>query len=162
MRPMAARAPMSMPETAIKAWQEPDGPHDPDRTLTRALLAACPSIESVWAEHLAEWAPEEPPVYIDAGVFARHLIELFDAGQTAEFRPVFDTVNRLLLAGDDGVRYLITYGLLEGIQNHASHRERDPSASRFRPWLLPATEAAWDEVHRFWGTDPGPRDIRRR
>jgi hypothetical protein len=146
----------------VKAKDEPDGPHDPNRNVTRALLEACPSIESKWAEHLADWAPDQPPVYIDTMIFAHHFIDLVDAGRTEEMSAVFSAIDDLLRTGADDIRYLVTYGLLEGIQNIASHRPDDPSASRFRPWMLPSTEAAWDEVHRMWGTDPGPRDIGRR
>src|SRR6266576_2444627 len=116
----------------IKAREEPPGPHDPDRILTRALLAACPSIGTVWAEHLAEWAPEQPPVYIDTGVFAGHLIDLLDTAQTTELGAVFEVVDRLLRTGDPDVRYLVTY-------------DDDPSGSRLRAWFLPATDAAWAE-----------------
>ncbi len=133
--------------------------------MTRAILAASPSIASKWADHLADWAPEEPPVYIDAMTFSHHLVDLVESGQTSELVAVFQAVEDLLRTGDPGVRYLLTYGLIEGIQNVAANRHDYAFVRRFRPWLLPATEAAWDEVHRFWGTqshDPRQRDAGRR
>lgn len=144
--------------------REPAGPHDPDRQVTRALLAASPSIGAKWADHLADWAPEQPPVYMDAMIISGHLVDLLESGETREFPDVFQAVEALLITGDPGVRYLLTYGLIEGIQNIAANRHDYAFERQFRAWLLPATEAAWDEVHRLWGArsqDP-PRDIRRR
>jgi hypothetical protein len=144
--------------------KEPTGPHDPGRQLTQALLAASPSIATKWADHLADWAPEQPPVYMDAMIFSHHLVDLVESSQTSELPAVFRAVEELMRTGDPGVRYLVTYGLIEGIQNVAANRHGYSFERRFREWLLPATETAWDEVHRMWGTqsqDP-PRDIQRR
>jgi hypothetical protein len=58
----------------------------------------------------------------------------------------------LLIEGDPGIRYLVTFGLIEGIQNVSSNRHGWPFAARFRPWLGSNTANAWDHVHRLWGT----------
>lgn len=136
----------------MKASDEPAGPHDPDRRVARTLLAACPSIAAKWAEHLAEWAPDQPPVYIDAMMFSGHLVDLVEAGETTELPAVFEAIERLLRDDDRGVQYLVTFGLLEGIGNIAANRHDWTFAGRFRGWMGPQTEAAWDEVHRLWGT----------
>jgi len=96
------------------------------------------------------------PPCLEAGAFAGHLVDLLDSDQTSEFRAVFDIVERVLVDGDEGVRYIVTYGLIESLQNLASDRSGWAPAGRFRQWLRPATLRAWDEVHMYRGTsDPG-------
>ena len=69
---------------------------------------------------------------------------------------MFDVVERVLVDGDEGVRNIVTYGLIESLQNLASDRSGWAPAGRFRQWLRPATLRAWDEVHTYRGTsDPG-------
>jgi hypothetical protein len=134
-----------------EAMTEPPGPHDPEGVVVKALLAACPSFADRWTEHLASSDGGIGP-YIDAGAFANHLVDLLDWDETTEFPAVFDAVERLLTEGDDGVRYLVTWGLIESLQNVASNRSEWAFAGRFRQWLGPATLSAWDEVHVLWGT----------
>ena len=133
---------------------EPPGPHDPDRTVMPALLDACPSFEDAWERHLAEWATDsdERGVYIDVGVFAQHLVDLLDRGQTEEFAAVFQAVERLFVEGDDGVRYLLSVGLIEDLGNIGAGRHDWPWAAKFRQWFGPNADRAWDDLHRLWGT----------
>ena len=44
---------------------------------------------------------------------------------------------------------LAAVGVIEGIQNVASHRPFGPEV--FLGWLGPASRAAWDELCMFWG-----------
>jgi hypothetical protein len=134
---------------------EPPGPHDPDGKVIRALLAACPSFAEPWREHV-ESSNGRIGAYVDAGAFASHLVDLLEADRTSELADVFDVVERFLIDGDDGIRYLVTFGLIEDVQNISSNRHDWAFAARFREWLRPTTTTAWDEVHRVWGTsDPG-------
>ena len=143
---------------------EPPGPHDPDGIVIGALLATCPSFAGPWRDHVGGSSGRIGP-YVDSGAFASHLVDILEADRTSEFAAVFDAVERLLLEGDDGVRYVVTFGLIESIQNISSNRHDWAFAARFREWLGPTTIAAWDEVHRIWGTsDPGsgPGDLNER
>ena len=134
---------------------EPPAPHDPNGIVIAALRAACPSFAGPWLDHVASFSGGIGP-YVDAGAFANHLFDLLEADATWEFHQVFETVERLLVEGDDGIRYLTTYGLIEDLQNIVSNRHDWSFAARFRAWLRPATMKAWDEVHDLWGTsDPG-------
>jgi hypothetical protein len=134
---------------------EPPGPHDPDGVVIKAVSAACPSFADRWTEHLTSSNAGIGP-YVDVGAFANHLVELLVSDETSEFGAVFDAVERLLIDGDDGVRYVVSYGLIESVQNLAAHKGGWALAGRFRRWLRPATVRAWDDVHAFWGTtDPG-------
>jgi len=134
---------------------EPVGPNDPDRTIMPALLAVCPSFKEPWDQHVADRAGDdahERGVYIDVGVIADHLVGLLERGETREFPVFFDTVERLLREGDDGVVNVLKVGLLEDLGNIAANRDGWPFAAQFREWFGPATTDAWDDLHRFWGT----------
>jgi hypothetical protein len=139
---------------------EPPGPHDPKGVVIEALLAACPSFAAPWRAHVGSFSGRIGP-YIDLGAFALHLVDLLEANRTGEFGAVFDAIERVLIDGDDGIRYPVAFGLIEDLQNISANRHDWAFAARFREWLPPATMTAWDEVHRVWGTsDPGslPRD----
>jgi hypothetical protein len=120
------------------------------------LLEACPSFAPAWADYVESWSDEpERGGYLDVATFAHHLVGLLGRADTDEFPAVFRAVERLYEEGDAGQRYLLTFGLLESIQNVASNEHDWPFARRFRRWLGPTTLAAWDEVHRLWGTADG-------
>ena len=129
---------------------EPPGPHDPTGIVINALRVACPSFEPAWAEHIGYWAnePEARGSYLDMGAFAHHVVAQLTRGETTEFDATFTTIERLYRSVDAGGRYLLTVGLLESIQNIASHI--GPSlADRFRPWLGPITTVEWDKVNQL-------------
>ena len=133
---------------------EPPGPHDPHGIVIAALRTACPSFAGPWLDHVGSTGGIGP--YVDAGVFASHLVDLLESDVTSEFAEIFGTVERLLNEGDDGIRYLVAYGLIEDLQNVSSNRHDWPFAARFRRWMGTSTMKAWDEVHALWGTsDPG-------
>lgn len=137
--------------------QEPPGPHDPDGLVMPALVSACPSFEERWHESISDLPyAEGRGVYIDLGEFAAHLVDLLERDETAEFPMVFATVERLFDDGDAGIRYALSVGLIEAVQNLCSHKDDGWAfAARFRPWLGPATTEAWDALHELWGTS-GP------
>jgi hypothetical protein len=112
------------------------------------LLAACPSFGSAWDAYCAEDMYEAGLLYIDLGEFARHVIALWQAGQTEELAPVFDAIERLHLEGDDFVREAATIGFLEDLQNNAEHAAIDPEV--FRPYLGSESVRWWAALHRFW------------
>jgi hypothetical protein len=134
---------------------EPPGPHDPDGIVIAALRTACPSFAGPWLDHVESPSNGIGP-YVDVGAFANHLVDLLESDATSDFDEVFETVERLLIEGDDGIRYLVAFGLIEDLQNISSNRHDWPLAARFRRWLRASTMKAWDQVHDLWGTsDPG-------
>ena len=115
------------------------------------LLSSCPSF-------VPSWTAGEERYYLDAGGsflyyvalgdFARHLVQLALAGKVEEFPTVFEVVERLHVEGDHYVREAATIGLLEGIQNNASHTSLDQSF--FEPYLGPESRKWWDRLNDFW------------
>src|SRR4051812_26644380 len=110
------------------------------------LLEACPSFTEKWKEHSADWQ-EENLLYIDLAEFNRHLIELHKSKQIDEFPAVFDVVEKLHIEGDDYVKGAATIGLLEGIQNIASHTETGIDAEEFVQYLKPESAKWWHQLN---------------
>lgn len=113
------------------------------------LLEASPSFAARWTAYLESSYSrgDEPLLYVDLGEFARHVIRSYEQGQTDELRRIFDAVERLHVEGDAYVREAATIGLLEGLQNNASHRI-DPEV--FSPFLGPESLKWWNELNAFW------------
>jgi hypothetical protein len=117
-----------------------------------ALLAACPSFNVAWDRHVAEWADSsDRGVYIDVGVFAQHLVRLLESHETDEFPAVFAAIERLFRDGDDGVRYLLTAGLIEDLGNIGAKTHGWAFALQFRQWFGPNANRAWDDVRAVRG-----------
>lgn len=82
------------------------------------LLEATPSFQARWSAEI-----EHDPIhlnedgkrldYVDAGEFARHLVELFDARRFSEIEAAFSVIERLHIDGDPYVRELATIGYLK-------------------------------------------------
>lgn len=127
------------------------------------LREACPSFAERWSTiressfHLNDDGSRLH--YIDAGEFARHLIDLQKSGSTEEFPAVFGVIERLLLEGDDDVVTLAVVGYLEDIQTIAGNNALDPVV--FVPFLGPEGRKSWDEVNAFWVKVEGWRRGRR-
>jgi hypothetical protein len=151
--------------SVIRARDEPDAPHDPNGLVIESLRMSAPSFAAPWRELASDWLPEDVPSYVAAGAFATHLVRLLEADKIDEFPAVFSAIERLLVEGDPGIRYVVTWGLLEDLGNVAANQQGWPFARRFREWFGPVSTTAWDEIHRRWGTsrhDPPTRDIPRR
>lgn len=114
------------------------------------LLTACPSFKGRWATYLADHygAGDERLLYCELGEFSRHLIELASSGDAGELPAVFAAIERLHLEGTPYVREAATIGLLEGIQNNASHCDFD--LRRLTPYLRPESAYWWQQVSDFW------------
>jgi hypothetical protein len=114
-----------------------------------AFLAACPAAGPAWREHLAFWGDEpDRGAYNDAAVIAHHLVDSFERGELSELPAAFAVLERCLVEGDEWARDLTMIGVIEDIQNIASHRPFGPGV--FVAWLGPASRAAWDEVNGWW------------
>jgi len=121
----------------------------PKQQVMPLLLEACPSFRPVWEEHLHDNGEEL--LYVALGDFARHLLDLFQAGKTEAFPAVAQAIERLHLEGDSNVREAATIGLLEGIQNVWGNNNVDPEF--FLPFLLPESARWWKSLNNFWTGD---------
>lgn len=110
------------------------------------LLEACPSFRPVWEEHLRDNGEEI--LYVALGDFARHLLDLFQAGEAETFPGVAQVIERLHVEGDPYVREAATIGLIEDIQNVWGNNNVDPEV--FFPFLLPESARWWKSLNKFW------------
>ena len=122
------------------------------------FLAACPGAHASWKEHCQKSKPRELP-YLGVAVFAHHLVDCVRLNELDQLPPVFETVERLILEGDPEVRSLATIGFLEDVQNIASWQ---PFGNKvFRPYLGPASLAAWEEIEEIWRGKSSLMDVLR-
>jgi hypothetical protein len=116
--------------------------------IVPAFLAACPGMLPAWAKHVEFWGQDERGAYNDMTVIARYLVDCCERGQVGEFPAAFALLERCLAEGDDRAREAATIGIIEDIQNIASHRPF--GAEAFTPWLQPLSRSAWDKVAAWW------------
>lgn len=112
------------------------------------LLRACPSAKSRWDEHLAWWGDDERGRYNDVNVFAQYVVDSYVGRNVDERAAFFTLLERFLTEGDAEVVELASVGLIEDIQNLASHRTCGLQA--FKEWLGPVSRVAWTEVEEMW------------
>lgn len=74
---------------------------------------------------------------------------MYDKNQTKEFYHVFDVVEKLHFDGEQYVRRAITLGLLEDIQNIASHNSEMDLKPIIR-FFKPETLKRWNLVNDYW------------
>ena len=112
------------------------------------IIAAVPGFQTQWQEFLKEWEKEtSPPWYLGMGDLAHYIVEKYAEGTTTEFPDLFASVEALLHKPDPELKNLITVGLLEDIQNVASHR--DFGAAPFLQWLGPRSLVVWNEINAY-------------
>jgi hypothetical protein len=112
------------------------------------LIEACPTVLQSWEEHLAWWKGEEAGAFNDVSVFAHHIVDSYANQRTAECASLFATVERILEEGDDEARALAATGVLEDIQNIATHHSFGPEV--FVQWLGPKSREDWDQIEALW------------
>src|SRR5229473_5021803 len=90
--------------------------------VVAALLTACPDAQDAWKDHLASFGERKWGSFNDVAVFAHHIVEGYTVGDTHEFEAFFSVLEEMLQANDEEVRALARVGLIEDIQNIASHQ----------------------------------------
>lgn len=119
-----------------------------EHEVMQLLLEACPSFHEPWQTYRASPSYAAGQLYVDLGAFARHLVALKQSDTVEEFPAVFSVVERLNLDGDRHVTDAVTMGLLEGIQNVASHTSLPPES--FVRYLHPESAKSWTALNSFW------------
>ena len=123
------------------------------------LLEACPSARSAWDEHLASWGEKERGIYNDTAIFAHHMNAALKAGDAREFEAFFGALEDFLAAGDTNTKTVAIIGVIETLQNVASHEP--PGYQAFERWLGPLSRQAWSDVERMWSGKESLMDILR-
>jgi hypothetical protein len=126
------------------------------------IVASVPGFRTGWERFLKNWESEtSPPYYLGMGELAHYIVGNYAQGITTELPDLFTTVEALLHKPDPELENLITVGLLEDVQNVASHREF--GAGVFRQWLGPRSVEVWDEIDAYmrrvavWSDQQMPR-----
>ncbi len=117
------------------------------------LIESCPSF--LGASDLYDfmaWSEDEgkPDAYVRVGAFAEHLFRLVERRDAGGLATIFATIDQLLDEGDHEIYDLVAMGLLEPLQNAASHADPPGVASQIRDLLGPAAGRAWDESEMLW------------
>lgn len=120
------------------------------------LLAACPSASSLWREYSRE---ESAGPYLDISVFVHHIVESYAAGRYNECPAFFAVVERMIGEGDQEVIDLALAGLIEGVQNVASHETFGYHV--FEQWLGPLGRQGWAEIEELWKGKTSLADVLR-
>lgn len=112
------------------------------------MLEICPGVRPLYQAHLAWWGEDTPGIYNDVAELVHYLTDAYERGETSDFPTVFAFVEDLIRDGDQAVRDVAIVGILETLQNYASHR---PFGNRvFVQWLGPLSRQGWAEVERMW------------
>jgi hypothetical protein len=122
------------------------------RDVMPLLLNAAPSFLSSWYEiaddHLDRENPGGRLHYLDAGAFARHVIEMHRSNHRVWLQNAFAVIERMHTDGDAYVAELATIGYLEGIQNAAGHAGVDPDV--LVGYLGAESSRWWRGLDKFW------------
>jgi len=116
------------------------------REAFETIIATVPDFQPRYQTFLADWQGEDTPWYLAMGELAHYIVDAYEQANTSLYEELFSAVEHVLQSGDAEIQNLIWVGLLEDIQNIASHRSFGPDV--FRVWLGPQSLIAWDEVDR--------------
>jgi hypothetical protein len=132
------------------------------REEIEAIIATVPGFQAAWQGFLKCWNKEDSiPWYLAMGELSHYVVERYAQGATEEFPKLFAMIESLLENPSPELENLIIVGLLEDIQNVASHR--DFGMSPFQKWLGPRTLVAWDDIRAYidrvdaWSAQQKPR-----
>lgn len=110
------------------------------------LLEVCPSFKATWEEHVEDNGKDL--IYPALGDFGKHLLDLYNAGETSCFPDVAQVIERLHIEGTPFTKEAATIGILEGIQNIWGNNDADPEI--FRAYLGKESSWYWQSLNDFW------------
>ncbi len=114
--------------------------------VMNVLLGGCPTFEKDWDEFVHDYGNDL--LYPAVGIFARHLLRLFQSDDAVSLAAAGSAIERLIVEGSPYVQELAVVGVLEGIQNVWSNNKVDPE--NFFPYLGCESGKAWKELNRAW------------
>jgi hypothetical protein len=113
----------------------------------------CPTFVAVDDAGTEDWQADDdegPLDYLRIAALAWHLRDLVAEGRLDAIGPVLDEAERQLVSGDAYTRELMKVGLLEDLQNAGLQSDGAVQIVHIRARLGPRSQAAWDELMRFW------------
>ena len=111
------------------------------------ILMACPGFREGWARRAGR-PDEERGIYARLTDVADYIVRSYGREATSEFPLFFETLEQLLGEGDEEVREAVSVGLIEDIQNIASHESFGYQV--FEKWLGPMSRDAWAQAEQTW------------
>ncbi|HXJ91829.1 MAG TPA: hypothetical protein VMT20_02980 [Terriglobia bacterium] len=117
--------------------------------VTATLLGAFPRLRERWKGHVAFWGGQPAGSYNDMAEVVHFVVEdLYEKGNLAETRRVFELLGKLFEEGDVESKNLIALGFFETLQCFASWRPYGNKA--FEQFLSPTSMEVWREIQRQW------------
>ena len=101
-----------------------------------------------WERHRESWQGRDAGDFNDVGEFAHQIIDSYRRGNEDELRASFALLERLIVEGSPHVRELAIVGVLEDVQNIASHYSFGFKV--FEPWLGKESSQAWGSLLAAW------------
>ncbi|MCG8547394.1 MAG: hypothetical protein MJE12_24620 [Alphaproteobacteria bacterium] len=120
----------------------------PPPELISRYLEVCPEFRRRWDEHLAYWKDEERGTFIDLAEVVHFIVDSYSGGQLDIVQRALTLTESLLAEDDPETNGLVTYGLLETLQTHASHKPYGSDV--FEKFLGPISMQAWREIELDW------------
>lgn len=73
-------------------------------------------------QHLAHWDEEGTGIYINLAAFVHYLREVYEEGRISVLESAFDALECFLVDGDSDMHDFAGLGIIETLQNVASHQ----------------------------------------
>ena len=86
--------------------------------------------------------------YMIAANYGRHLLRLYQTGETKIFPALSQTIEQLIVEGDVYVSEFAVIGILEGIV--LTWRDENIDTKYLAQHLLPTSLAYWESIAKFW------------
>jgi len=112
------------------------------------FLKGVPSFQDRWQRHRVAWKGQEAGDFNDVAEFAHHLVALYRSGDVEEVRKGLALVERVIQEGDASARSLASIGVLEDVQNIASHYSF--GCRVFEQWLGDGSRGIWHTLEHVW------------
>ena len=119
-----------------------------EKEIIPKFLEICPEFRKRWEEHLKYWGKDKRGIYIDTAEFVHFIDDSYGGGDTKKFLKIFEQIEFYLTRGDNKIKDIIALGILETLQNVASHRKY--SYTVFEKWLGPVSKNYWKEIEIMW------------
>ena len=112
------------------------------------LLTACPGFGRLWADHLAYWNGKPAGIFLDTAEFVHYLADCHERNDITALTAAFQLIERFFVEGEENTKEVAAMGILETLQNVASHQPE--GAAPYLSYLGPRSRTAWDAINALW------------